>query len=93
MIIAANHVFAQRDMPIRKQGLDRRDIRIEDDVWIGGGVSIAAGVSIGKGSVIGARSVVTRDIPPYSVAVGAPARRIGERGETVLSYAMLNESK
>ena len=51
-------------------------IRIEDEVWIGGGAILLPGVTIGKGSVIGAGAVVTRDIPPYSVAVGNPARVI-----------------
>ncbi|KAJ5110524.1 acetyltransferase [Penicillium argentinense] len=49
-------------------------IFIEDDCWIGANVVILPGVRIGKGSTIGAASVVTKDIPPYSVAVGAPAR-------------------
>lgn len=51
-------------------------IRIEEDCWIGANVTVLPGVTIGKGCTIGAGSVVTRDIPPYSVAVGAPARVI-----------------
>jgi maltose O-acetyltransferase len=47
---------------------------IEDDVWIGGHVVVQPGVRIGARSVIGSGSVVTRDVPPDSVAVGAPAR-------------------
>ena len=49
---------------------------IEDRVWIGERVSILRGVTVGASSVVGAGSVVTSDIPPYSVAVGAPARVI-----------------
>lgn len=49
-------------------------IRIEDDCWIGGNVIILPGVTIGRGSTIGAGAVVTKDIPPYSVALGAPAK-------------------
>lgn len=49
---------------------------IEDDVWLGEFVCVLAGVRIGKGSVIGTMSTVTRDIPPYSIAVGSPARVI-----------------
>ncbi len=51
-------------------------ITVGDDCWIGGNVTILAGVTIGRGSVIGAASVVTKDIPPESVAVGNPARVI-----------------
>ncbi|KAJ5555870.1 Maltose/galactoside acetyltransferase [Penicillium sp. DV-2018c] len=49
-------------------------IFIEDDCWIGSNVTILPGVRIGQGSTIGAGSVVTKDIPPFSVAVGAPCR-------------------
>ena len=49
---------------------------IDDNVWVGEGVSIMPDVTIGKGAVIGANSVVTKSIPPYSIAVGNPARVI-----------------
>lgn len=83
MIISANHRYEDPDTPIHKQGMNCADITIEDDVWIGGGVHINAGVTIGKGCVIGAGSVVTHDIPPYSVAVGVPARVIKKREKKV----------
>ena len=54
-------------------------ILIEDFAWIGGGSIVMPGVTIGEGAVVGAGSVVTRDIPPYSVAVGIPARVIKGR--------------
>ena len=54
-------------------------IKIMNDVWIGTGVRILDGVTIGRGSVIGAGSVVTKSIPDYSVAVGAPAKVIKKR--------------
>lgn len=79
VIIPQNHVFANPNIPIHQQPLSGRGVRIEDDVWIGAHCTILDGVTIGKGSVIGAGSVVTRNIPEYSVAVGAPARSIRSR--------------
>ena len=49
-------------------------VTIEDDVWIGAGVTILPGVTIGRGSVIGAHSLVSKDIPPMSVAVSTPCK-------------------
>ncbi len=60
----------------REHGLSREGIEIQDNVWIGSGVRILDGVTIGKGSVIGAGAVVTKDIPPLSIAVGVPAKVI-----------------
>lgn len=52
---------------------------IEDDVWLGYGTVVLTGVTVGRGSVVAAGSVVTRDIPPYSIAAGVPAKVIGQR--------------
>ena len=79
MIIGGNHRFSDPSTPIHKQGIEPKPIVICDDVWIGGNVNIIAGVTIGSGCVIGAGSVVTHDIPPMSVAVGAPAKVIRKR--------------
>ena len=57
-----------------KQTLFFDPVRIEDNVWIGESVCILPGVTIGKHSVVGALSCVTKSIPPYSIAVGNPAR-------------------
>ncbi|RMD74005.1 MAG: acetyltransferase [Lentisphaerae bacterium] len=81
MMIAANHNFERTEIPIARQGLSFAPITVEDDVWIGGYVKITAGVRVGHGSVIGMGSVVTRDIPPMSVAVGVPARVIRRRDD------------
>lgn len=51
-----------------------RPIRINSNVWVGFGACVLPGVTIGEGSIIGARSVVIEDVPPYSMAVGNPAR-------------------
>lgn len=54
----------------------RGNIVIQDDAWIGAGSIILPGVTIGEGSVVGAGAVVTKDVPPYTVVVGVPARPI-----------------
>jgi len=78
-IVAVNHVYDDPDRPIREQGITAQGIVIEDDVWIGAGAVVLDGVTIGRGSVIGAGAVVTEDVPPYSIAVGAPARPVKDR--------------
>jgi acetyltransferase-like isoleucine patch superfamily enzyme len=52
---------------------------IEDDVWLGYGAIVLTRVTVGRGSVVAAGSVVTRDIPPYSIVAGVPARIVGKR--------------
>lgn len=74
-----DHEFADTSVPIRTQGMKGAPITIGDDVWIGRGVMITAGVTIGRGSIIGANAVVTKDVPPWSIAVGIPARVIRSR--------------
>lgn len=78
-IAANNHNFADPTQKINKQGITRQGIAIGDDCWLGFGVKILDGVTIGQGSVIGAGSVVTKSIPPYSIAIGVPARVIRSR--------------
>ena len=75
-LMTQNHSYEDRSIPIKDQPVISEPIIIEDNVWIAAKVCILGGVHIGKGSVIGAASVVTRDIPPYSIAVGNPARVI-----------------
>jgi acetyltransferase-like isoleucine patch superfamily enzyme len=72
-MVAANHNFDDPEKPIFRQGLSCKPIVIEDNVWIAARVNIIAGVTIGQGSVIAAGSVVTKDIPPMSIAAGIPA--------------------
>jgi len=64
------------DIPPMQRAYVCKPVFIEDNVWIGEFVSILPGVTIGKGSVIGANSVVTKNIPPYVIAVGVPAKPI-----------------
>lgn len=58
---------------------ESRPVTIGNDVWIGEACFVNAGVTIGDGAVIGAHSVVTRDVEPYSIVAGAPAREIRKR--------------
>jgi acetyltransferase-like isoleucine patch superfamily enzyme len=76
---AENHIFDRIDIPIRTQGVTRKGISIEDDCWIGANVTFLDGAYVGQGCVIGAGAVVSGSIPPYSVAVGIPARVIKSR--------------
>ena len=55
------------------------DVRIGSDVWLGDGCTILSGVTIGDGAAVGARAVVARDVPPYAVVAGNPARVIRTR--------------
>ena len=80
MIYARYHNVSRIDVPMNQQGMEESGtVVIEDDVWIGARVTILKDVTIGKGSIIGAASVVTKDVPPYSVVAGNPARLIRKR--------------
>ncbi len=71
----ANHRFDDRELPITWQGFESKGpTRIGNNCWLGVGVVVTSGVTIGERCVIGANSVVTKDVPPYSIAAGAPAR-------------------
>jgi len=70
----AAHRFDDPDRPVTWQGFTTKGpTRIGDNVWCGANVVVTSGVTIGERCVIGANSVVTRDVPPYSIAAGAPA--------------------
>nr|WP_202885693.1 acyltransferase [Kribbella sandramycini] len=71
----SNHRFDDPDRPVPWQGFTSKGpTRIGDNVWLGANVVVTSGVTIGERCVIGANSVVTHDIPPYSIAAGAPAK-------------------
>jgi acetyltransferase-like isoleucine patch superfamily enzyme len=79
-VTASNYRYDDRNVAVMNQPRDERDVRIGRDVWLGTGVIVVAGVSIGEGSVVAAGAVVTRDVAPWSVVAGVPAKVIGERG-------------
>ena len=73
-ISGLNHNYEDPSKTISEQGVSTIPIKIENDVWIGANSVVLPGVQIGNHCVIGAGSIITKDIPPYSVAVGNPAR-------------------
>lgn len=75
-VLPVNHNFDDPETPIRDQGITAKGIRIDDDAWIAAHAIIIDGVHIGRGSAIGAGALVTKDVPPYSLAVGSPAKVI-----------------
>lgn len=72
LICGVEHGYQSVELPMRDQPSLARKITIGSDVWLGMGVILFPGVSIGNGAVIGGGSIVTKDIPPYSVAYGQP---------------------
>lgn len=79
IIVGSNHVFDDVHVDIKKQGLSRKGISIERNVWLGANVVVLDGVRIGEGSVIGAGSIVTKSIPAFSIAVGNPCKVVKSR--------------
>ncbi len=75
-IIAVNHIFDDPQVSFVEQGITAEGIIIEDDVWIGASAVITDGVKVGKGAVVAAGAVVTKDVPPYTVVAGVPAKEI-----------------
>lgn len=71
---------------------DHRPIIIEDYVWVGVGATILRGVKIGEGAIIAAGAVVTKDVPPYTIVGGIPAKYISKRNKD-LRYTILKHAK
>ncbi|WP_051294992.1 hypothetical protein [Maridesulfovibrio bastinii] len=78
-IVSTNHTYNDPATPVAKLPLTRDSVVIEDDVWVGAHVTIACGVTIGAHSIIGANSFVNKDVPPYSIVAGSPAKVIKRR--------------
>lgn len=77
-IVDSNHQI-KRGKLINQQPNETAPIIIDDDVWIAGNVTILKGVTVGKGAVIAANSLVNKNIPPYEIWGGSPAKKIGQR--------------
>lgn len=73
-VVDFEHWYIDAHMSIRSQGIRKEHVRIGPNVWVGEKATILRGVTVGEGSVIGAMSLVNRDVPPYAVVGGVPAR-------------------
>lgn len=79
-IHSRNHRTDDVTRPMNTQGFEEDEpVVIGDDVWIGSNVTILPGVHVGSGSILAAGAVVTKDVPPYSVAGGVPAKVLRSR--------------
>ena len=79
-IVGGDHVWDVVGTPIQFTGRpEQLPTVIGRDAWIGYGAIVSRGVSIGEGSIVGAGSVVTRDVPPYEIWAGVPARKLRDR--------------
>lgn len=78
LVTTSNYRFNDGS-PVSDQNMDERDVHIGRDVWIGARAMILSGVTIGNGAIIGGGAIVISDIPPGGIAVGAPARVVGQR--------------
>lgn len=92
MVLAGDHNTSvlgafMRDVT-EKRPQDDRDVIIEDDVWVGARAIILKGVTIGRGSIVAAGAVVPRDVPPYAIVAGVPARVVKYRWDidTILRH-------
>ena len=80
-LVGGGHAFGAIDVAVNDQPRPSRGIAVGAASWIGTGVTVLDGVTVGRGVVIGANAVVTRDLPDYSVAAGAPATVRRVRGQ------------
>jgi acetyltransferase-like isoleucine patch superfamily enzyme len=76
---SVGHGYDRIDIPMVEQKVNKKEIIVEDDVWIGANAVIIGGIRIGAHSIVGAGAVVTHDVEPYSVVGGTPARLIRKR--------------
>lgn len=78
-LIADNHRFEDTTRPMNTQGTEHDKIVIGNDVWLGYGVTILPGVSVGDGAICAAGAVVTKDVEPFTIVGGNPAKVIKKR--------------
>ncbi|MCP4277674.1 MAG: acyltransferase [Gammaproteobacteria bacterium] len=78
-ILTVNHCVPKNRGSMRFSGAELKEVIIENDVWVGAKVVLLPGVTVGEGSIVGAGAVVTKDVPPFSMVGGVPAKVIGIR--------------
>jgi acetyltransferase-like isoleucine patch superfamily enzyme len=78
-ITASNYEFARRDVPVMLQRRVEEDVTIGRDTWLGRGVVVLPGVEVGEGAIVAAGAVVSRNVDPWSIVAGVPAKPIGQR--------------
>jgi acetyltransferase-like isoleucine patch superfamily enzyme len=88
-----NHEYRDVNTPISKQKIVVSPIVVEDDCWIAANSVITAGVTIGKHSVVAGGAVVTKDVPPYSVVAGNPAKVIKQYDFTISEWVSVSKQK
>jgi acetyltransferase-like isoleucine patch superfamily enzyme len=86
VLTGLNHNYEDVTMPISKQGVSTAPIVVEDEVWLGANCVILAGTTIGKHSIVAAGSVITKNVPPYSLAFGNPARVIRQYNQEIKAW-------
>lgn len=86
VLTGLNHNYEDVTMPISKQGVSTAPIVVEDEVWLGANCVILAGTTIGKHSIVAAGSVITKNVPPYSLAFGNPARVIRQYNQETKAW-------
>jgi len=78
-IISESHIFDSLEDPIKAQGVKNFPVEIANDVWTGTNTTILGGVRIGEHSIIGAYSLVNKNVSPYQIVVGIPAKSLKNR--------------
>jgi acetyltransferase-like isoleucine patch superfamily enzyme len=78
-LVTVDHDYRNLAVPMHDSPVRMRPIVIQDDVWIGSGARVLGGVTVGSGAVVAAGAVVTRDVEPFSIVGGVPARPLGNR--------------
>ena len=78
-LFAENHNFSSKKIPMKEEGVTKRDITIGNDCWIAANSTVLAGVKIGDGVIVAAGSVVTKNVEPFTIVAGNPAKIIKRR--------------